>query len=403
MFNSTAGFIRTWKPKSGGKLRVLYKPRMEVRIHPKGNITVSMVVKRQGVSWRKVIGKFADNRLDKQQIDELNDRYRKWYLWLEDKSSLPQDILDRTARAEDRAHEAASDAAIDAAQAGGPMNDVIDDYLRRHVSTLKTVGQIERMYAPREEDWTTGSSGYKDGTGGCLGALREAYVADITRPYLIELLRSIEAPTMANRARSQLMKLCGWMVENGVLDASPATNLPKNSESKRHRVLSDDEIRAIWSLLSQPLKFALCTGQRRSEISNMKWSDIQGDTWVQEDTKSGLPHSLKLPEFALSQLPERSGVFVWSTDRGPKVHESTLTHNWKDASDAIGIDTRLHDARRTVGTGIAELTGSAEAADRVLNHVLPGVTSRYVRTDFGNVKADALRKWNDRLQGMVNL
>jgi integrase len=400
MFSFTQGFIRTWQPKSKN-LRVIYKPRMEVRVHPKGNVTVSMVVKRQGISWRKVIGKFADNKLDKQQIDQLNARYRKWYLWLEDKSSLPQDIIDREVRAEDRAHEAAGDAQLETAQSGGPMDAVIDDYLKRHVSTLKTLDQIERMYAPRDEDWTVGGSGWKEGTGGCLGALREVYVADITRPYLIEILRSIQAKTMANRARSQVMKLCGWMVENGILESSPATNLPKNAEKKRHRVLSDDEIKRIWPLLSQPLRFALCTGQRRSEIANMKWGDIQGDVWNQEDTKSGMPHSLKLPAFALSQLPERSEGFVWSSDRSLKVNESTLTHNWKDASDAIGIETRLHDARRTVGTGIAELTGSAEAADRVLNHVLPGVTSRYVRTDFGSVKEEALRLWNERLEEVL--
>jgi len=396
MFSFTQGFIRTWQPKSKN-LRVIYKPRMEVRVHPKGNVTVSMVVKRQGISWRKVIGKFADNKLDKQQIDQLNARYRKWYLWLEDKTSLPQDIIDREVRAEGRAHEAAGDAQLEIAQAGGPMKVVIDDYLKRHVSTLKTVDQIERMYAPREEDWTVGGSGWKEDTGGCLGALREVFVADITRPYLIDLLRSIDAPTMANRARSQVMKLCGWMVENGYLESSPATNLPKNAEKKRHRVLSDDEIKRIWPLLSQPLRFALCTGQRRSEIAEMEWEAVQGDTWTQEETKNGLPHALKLPAFALSQLPDRTDGDVWG------VHESTLTHHWRDASDAVGLkpETRLHDARRTVGTGIAELTGSAEAADRVLNHALPGVTSRYVRTDFGSVKEEALRLWNERLEEVL--
>ncbi|MBT6069940.1 MAG: hypothetical protein HOH09_02670, partial [Proteobacteria bacterium] len=141
MFSFTQGFIRTWQPKSKN-LRVIYKPRMEVRVHPKGNVTVSMVVKRQGISWRKVIGKFADNKLDKQQIDQLNARYRKWYLWLEDKTSLPQDIIDREVRAEDRAHEAAGDAQLETDQSGGPMDAVIDDYLKRHVSTLKTVDQI---------------------------------------------------------------------------------------------------------------------------------------------------------------------------------------------------------------------------------------------------------------------
>ena len=133
----------------------------------------------------------------------------------------------------------------------------------------------------------------------------------------------------------------------------------------------------------------------------MKWSDITGDVWVQSDTKSGVPHSLKLPKFALGLLPERDEDFVWKSDRAVRLNESTLTHHWKEASDLAGLETRLHDARRTAGTNIAALMGSAEAADKVLNHAMAGVTSRYVLTDFGDVKAEGLRRWCNRLAELV--
>ncbi len=402
MFKFTAGFVRTWKP-TNGKLKDFYQPRMQVRVHPKGNVTVTMAVKRQGVSWRKMIGKYPDNRLDKQQIDQLNARYRKWYLFLEDQSSLPQDIIDRASRTEERLNEQAADDALDAYQAGGPMDQIIDRYLSDHVSSLKTADQIERMYAPREEDWTSGTSPFKEGTGGCLGAIREIFVAQFDRSFIVELLRQIEASTMRNRARSQVMRLGRWMVEQDIIASNPANNLERKSENLRHRTLTESEIKNIWPLLSAPLRFALCTGQRRSEIADMKWGDIEGDTWTQEDTKNGIPHKLKLPAFALAQLPKTpDGDFVWVTDRGPKIADSTLTHTWKRASDQLGLETRLHDARRTAGTGIAELMGSAEAADRVLNHKLPGVSGRYVKTDFGQVKAESLERWNRHLEEVVN-
>lgn len=57
--------------------------------------------------------------------------------------------------------------------------------------------------------------------------------------------------------------------------------------------------------------------------------------------------------------------------------------------------------RRTVGTRIAEMTGSAEVADRVLGHVLGGVTGRYVVTDFKDLKRKALRLWSDRLEALT--
>ena len=65
-------------------------------------------------------------------------------------------------------------------------------------------------------------------------------------------------------------------------------------------------------------------------------------------------------------------------------------------------DKRLHDMRRTVATRIAELTGSAETADRVLGHVLGGVTGRYVVTDFKDLKRDALKLWSDKLEQLVD-
>lgn len=50
------------------------------------------------------------------------------------------------------------------------------------------------------------------------------------------------------------------------------------------------------------------------------------------------------------------------------------SHQWRQASKAIGFESKLHDARRTAGSNIAALMESAEAADRVLNHALPGAT-----------------------------
>ena len=401
MFKFTDGFVKTWKPNDG-KTKDFYKPRVKIRVHPKGNITVTIAVKRQGVGFSKVIGKFADNKLDKQQLAQLNDSYRKWFLILEDETTLPQDIIDREARAKEKADREAGDAYIDNMAALGQMDSVIEDYLSRHVSSLKTANQIERMYAPRQVDWeASGDIQYIDGVGGCLGQLRELMVTEFTRSALIDILRGIDAQVMQNRARSQVMKLGSWMVENDYIESNPATNLPKNKEPKRHTILTDSDIKKLWPLLSTPLRFALATGQRRSEIASMKWSDIQGDVWVQADTKSGVPHSLKLPKFALGLLPERAEGFVWKSDRAVRLNESTLTHHWKEASDQAGLETRLHDARRTAGTNIAALMGSAEAADKVLNHAMAGVTSRYVLTDFGDVKAEGLRRWCDRLAEIV--
>ena len=432
MFRFTEGFVKTWTPKKGGsapKRRDIYKPRLHIYVSDKGRCTVSMAVKRRGESWRKTIGKFPDNKLDKSQREQLDERYRKWFLLLEDESILPHD-LDRR---EERAHEVASDAAMDEATATGHMTDLINDYLKRHASTLKTFDQIQRMFRPGEFDWgrfpitevankdfdklkppsasnrptkTVAESRAvtdKDYPGrGRLGGLHDRFISQLDRQFLVDILRQIEAPVMANRARAQVMKLCSFGVEHGWLQTNPANNLPKNKETKRQIILTEPQMKDIWPLLTGPLKFLLATGQRRSEVARMKWTDLQGNTWTQLDTKSSQPHSLVLPIWTMSLLPEQKGIYIWRSDRADRINESTLSHQWLDASRKIGADTMLHDARRTCGTHIAKLTESTEAADRVLNHALPGITSRYVLHDFGNMKAKALQLWADKLEVLVS-
>ena len=92
-----------------------------------------------------------------------------------------------------------------------------------------------------------------------------------------------------------------------------------------------------------------------------------------------------------------SGIYVWQTNRRHRLNESALSGNWKDAADRASVSATFHDARRAVSTQIAMLTQSTEPA----NHVLPGVTSRYVAYDFGDIKANALQLWADKQEGLL--
>ena len=148
MFRFTEGFSKTWIPV-GPNARDIYKPRLHVRINPKGNVTVAMAVKRKGESWRKVIGKFPNNKLDKQQRDTLNSAYRKWFLILEDESVLPKDIYDKARHGEEKLHERLTNEEIDRAEGKGRVSDLIVDFLDRHVSTLKTADQVEQCLCER--------------------------------------------------------------------------------------------------------------------------------------------------------------------------------------------------------------------------------------------------------------
>lgn len=168
--------------------------------------------------------------------------------------------------------------------------------------------------------------------GGCLGGSHELLTSDLDRQVLVDILRQIEAPVMANSARAQVMKLCSFGVEHGWLQINPTNNLPRNQESKRQVILTEPQITQIWPLLTAPLKFLLATGQHRSEVARMKWADLHSSTWTQLDTKLGQPHSLVLPELAMALLPEQKGAYIWRSGRAEHIDVSTLSHKWLEAS-----------------------------------------------------------------------
>jgi site-specific recombinase XerD len=78
--------------------------------------------------------------------------------------------------------------------------------------------------------------------------------ADITRADARNLLADVaktRGGITANRLRALLSKLFRWAVSQDYLPANPASELPKlTRETARDRVLSDDELKALWKRLA---------------------------------------------------------------------------------------------------------------------------------------------------------
>ncbi|WP_210168587.1 hypothetical protein [Bradyrhizobium viridifuturi] len=79
------------------------------------------------------------------------------------------------------------------------------------------------------------------------------------------------------------------------------------SEHDRERILTDDEVRALWKACEGQgtfgnfCKMLLLTAQRRTKVSTMKWDDLSDDTWTiaTETREKGNAKRLKLPKAAL--------------------------------------------------------------------------------------------------------
>jgi integrase len=92
---------------------------------------------------------------------------------------------------------------------------------------------------------------------------------------------------------------------------SPIVKGMRRHKSKpRDRVLSDDEIRALWTMLDSfpvfgPIvKLCLLTGQRSRKVASMMWDHVQDGVWhiPHVDREKGTGRSLKLSPLPLEIL-----------------------------------------------------------------------------------------------------
>jgi integrase len=236
--------------------------------------------------------------------------------------------------------------------------------------------------------------------------LGELHRRDVTRVIDAKL---VNAPITARRVFEDIRAMVRWAVARGDLDHNPIDGLRGPPVSKvRTRVLTDQEIRTLWTRLDQVseqcqkvIKLCLVTAQRVGEVAGLTPNEIDLDRRVwnipASRTKNGHPHSVPLSRLALDLIGDASA----SVSR----HEVSNTI-W-DHQDRFGIaHFTAHDLRRTALTKMAELGVAPIVLGHVANHrttTKAGMTlSVYVHHQYEREKREALELWADRLKGIVS-
>jgi integrase len=252
-----------------------------------------------------------------------------------------------------------------------------------------------------------------------LPAWKGRTVHDIQRRDIRELVEGVaeDRPIMANRALGHLSKFFNWLCEREVIEVSPCAGVkPPGEERSRDRVLSDDEIKALWhacNAIGAPagpaVKLMLLTGQRCGEVIGMKRSEISGDVWtLQPDrTKNKQRHEVPLVAQALAIIDEVPVIhedFVFTSSKTRRLG------NMSHAKDALDEHMRpkegwvLHDLRRTVASGMAALGIRLPVIEKVLNHksgTFRGIVGVYQRHEYAAEKRDALTRWADHIDALI--
>jgi integrase len=243
-----------------------------------------------------------------------------------------------------------------------------------------------------------------------VNAVRRADVA-------LELSKMIRknGSAAAAKARTALSAFYVWAMGEGIADVNPVigSNKPVAGPS-RDRVLTDAELAAIWRNASGAygaiVRLLILTGCRREEIGGLRWTEIDSKEQVirlpSERVKTARPHDVPLTDAAWSILQEQpvAGEHVFG-------REAAGFRAWSRSKE--GLDERLgdsvapwrlHDARRTVATRMADLGVMPHVIEAALNHQSGhkrGPAGVYNRSRYDREVRNALALWSDHVRALV--
>lgn len=237
-----------------------------------------------------------------------------------------------------------------------------------------------------------------------------------------------QSPALPRNIFAHLRRLFSWAEERGDLDRSPFTNMRSPpSVASRERVLTDHEIRTVWSATHAQkgnfpaiVRLLLLTGQRRDEVAAMRWEELHRSSaeWRLPGarTKNARDHLLPLTDAIISELdsvadgsdwPRQGWVFTTtgaSAVSGFSRAKSRLDQLASLNNGAPITAWRLHDLRRTMATGLQKLGVRFEVTEALLNHLggaRAGIAGVYQRHDWRTEKRHALTLWNAHISAMV--
>jgi len=255
-----------------------------------------------------------------------------------------------------------------------------------------------------------------------LPAWRNEKVADITFTNVDDLHRRItkkgtsrgrRAPYKANRVVAVLSKMFAFAIRWGWRTDNPTKGLEKNTEVKRRRYLSADELAALLAVLAERdeaaraaggkrhadrsadiVRLLLLTGARRGEVLSARWGqfNLQQGVWTKPEsaTKQKREHSIPLSAPARKLLAEmRARLDASPTDddmvfpgRGTDAPQTTLKKSWYTITDraTVVLFADRHDTPE--GRLVADLRRSLDR-DPTMRELQDATTASDVKIPAG--------------------
>ena len=272
---------------------------------------------------------------------------------------------------------------------------------------------------------------------------------DVRRADIVRVMDriAVDQPAVRRITFAVMRMLFNWAKGRGDIATSPLEGMDTPpTVASRDRVLSDEELALALRAAGQmeapfgPLYLLLfATGQRREEVAGMDWAELDraSATWTlpRERSKNGEASLVPLNRHAMAVLDRLAGQEAAERPEWPRRHLLFTTTGQtrvsgysraktrldacmarlarEDAAEAgrdpDGVSLapwRLHDARRTLATGLQRLGTRFEVTEAVLNHTAgasrSGIAAVYQRHGWGPEKRAALDAWADHCDRLLH-
>ncbi|HEV2596245.1 MAG TPA: tyrosine-type recombinase/integrase [Sphingomicrobium sp.] len=255
--------------------------------------------------------------------------------------------------------------------------------------------------------------------------MKHLKVADVKFDDIDGLHRKITkrgSPYAANRAVALLSKMFAQSIKWGWRSDNPAKGVERNTEQKRTRYLTAEEMSRLTGALAKHedqqaaniIRLLLLTGARRGEAQAARWADLDlaNGVWTKPGatTKQKTEHRVPLSAPARQLLVEVHAAaqaeaksknpdiseYVFP-GRGGQGHRLEIKNDWADLCKAAKITgARIHDLRHTYASMIASGGGSLPLIGALLGHTQPATTARYA-----HLFDDPLRKATEQVGALV--
>ena len=274
--------------------------------------------------------------------------------------------------------------------------------------------------------------------------LGHALITELTKPMVREAIDNVFSATkdeaagqrgvQATKTLSILRSICKFALDNDVIEKDPTRGIDdptplENPGARRHRPLTDAELRAVWiegaTHLSPAMyrinQLALLLGKRVSEIVGIRKNEVTfGRDGVlrvpgeRTGNKSRTDAVVPLPTLAQSILhaafADAAGsdfVFPHRNKPGRGMNRNSPSIAFRRFCNGLGIasNVRFHDSRGLIIDHLSRMRVPREYRSHVLHHThdmkATLADSVYSSHDYMDEKLRALQLWSLRLQEIV--